>query len=333
MTPLVSVIIPCWNTEAFIQQCIASVLNQTMQDFEIIVVDNGSTDGSIRAIQALNDSRITLIELSENRGASFAREQGFLKSKGQYIQYLDSDDLISPQKLEKQIAAIMNQQNAIAFGDSCFFFDEENPWDKQPEPNHPFYFTSRDTLSFLLNLYGLNGRAGMIPIHAWLVPRSLIEEIGSWDLDLTVDDDGEYFCRVMLEASEIHFVNDAPVYYRKHRHRKSLSREQTLKGNKSAFAAAESKLQHCQKKHPEDLRIHKVFAKHFMELADINWPEFPSLTKAALRKVKELGGTPHVPHIGNPVLNRLKFLFGWKSMKWLSWKKNQLFPSSYAGQN
>jgi glycosyltransferase involved in cell wall biosynthesis len=327
MAPEVSVIIPSWNTEAFIQGAINSVLNQSMPDFEIIVVDNGSKDKSIFKIQEINDSRIRLIQLSDNKGASFARNLGLSHARGRFIQYLDSDDLISPQKLEKQIAAIKNRHNAIAFCDSCFFFDDENPWAKQSEPNHQFYFTTSDTLSFLLNLYGLNGRAGMIPIHAWLTPRSILEQIGTWNLNLTVDDDGEYFCRVMLAASEIQFVNNAPVYYRKHRQRQSLSREQTHNGNKSAYNANVLKLQHCLTKHPEDSRITRVFAKHFIELAYINWPEYPSLTKEALQKVRELGGTKHVPHIGNPLLDALKHIFGWKTMKWISLKKNSLFKA------
>lgn len=102
---LVSVIIPNYNGEHFIRKTLDSVLNQTYQYFEIIIVDDCSTDRSPEIIEEYSrkDSRIRLIRLIENGGVANARNQGILQAKGDYIALLDNDDLWAPDKLERQI--------------------------------------------------------------------------------------------------------------------------------------------------------------------------------------------------------------------------------------
>lgn len=324
MEPKISVIIPAWNAEKYIQETINSVLRQSWNNFEILVIDNASIDDTVKEVESFQENRIQVIQLTENKGASYARNIGLKQASGAYIQYLDADDLISPNKLRSQYEALRSYPDAIAFGNVCFFWDGENPWVKNHEPNNQFYYDSDTPLSFLLNLYGLNGRAGMVPIHSWLCPKSLLDAAGPWNESLTVDDDGEYFCRVILASGRLRFVPESLAYYRKFKHRKSLSREQTHASMRSSFIAIESKHQACLRYSPESEEVRKVFALHFMEFADITWPEFPDLTQMALRRVAALGGTDHIPLIGNPVLNKLKYIFGWKNMKWISWKKNQL---------
>lgn len=97
-----SVIIPVYNVEKYIEECLISVLNQTLKEIEIICIDDGSTDDTLRILNNLKeeDSRICIIS-QENKGLSSARNQGILKSKGQYIFYLDSDDKLELDALEK----------------------------------------------------------------------------------------------------------------------------------------------------------------------------------------------------------------------------------------
>lgn len=101
----VSVVTPVHNSENFIVEAISSVSNQTFKDFEHIIVDDCSTDGSVSKIKnaCLEDSRITLLELKENLGAAEARNLAIKSAKGKYIAFLDSDDFWSSEKLEKQI--------------------------------------------------------------------------------------------------------------------------------------------------------------------------------------------------------------------------------------
>lgn len=328
MKPEVSVIIPTWNTGFFIRETLDSVLKQTFRDLEVLVVDNGSTDNTAEVVQAIGDSRIRWIPLGKNTGAGPARQTGLESARGRWIQYLDGDDILSPRKIELQVNQLRNHPESIAFGNVCFFWDRNNPMDSKPEPNEPFYYSTDKPLDFLLNLYGMNGRAGMVPIHSWLSPAAVLAKAGPWNPKITVDDDGEYFCRVVLQAQSLIFEPESEVYYRKFRTRKSLSKESSLRGIQSLFQVWENKYQTCTQYAPQDKRIPAVFAKQFMEVADVSWPAYPSLTSQALKRVRELGGTTHIPHIGNPILNKLKHLFGWRTMKWISWQKNRLSASS-----
>jgi glycosyltransferase involved in cell wall biosynthesis len=105
MTPPVTVIIPVFNRAAVIGRAIGSVLRQSFTDFEVIVVDDGSTDGSVGAVLACRDPRIRLIRHERNQGAAAARNTGIAASAGRLIAFLDSDDVWHPTKLERQIPA------------------------------------------------------------------------------------------------------------------------------------------------------------------------------------------------------------------------------------
>jgi glycosyltransferase involved in cell wall biosynthesis len=101
--PIVSVIIPSYNHEAYIAECINSVLNQTFQDFEIIITDDASTDRTVQVIERFNDPRIKLFKHSINKGASVATNNCIRQSKGKYIAMLSSDDAWYPNKLDIQV--------------------------------------------------------------------------------------------------------------------------------------------------------------------------------------------------------------------------------------
>jgi len=103
--PTVSVIIPTYNRAHLIGRAIQSVLNQTYQNFEVIVVDDGSTDNTEEIVKGFNDSRICYIRHSENRGASATRNAGIEGAHGEYIAFLDSDDEWLPEKIKRQMQA------------------------------------------------------------------------------------------------------------------------------------------------------------------------------------------------------------------------------------
>jgi len=113
--PTISVIIPAYNAEDTIQETIDSVLKQTFTDFELIVVNDGSQDSTLETVSSISDSRIRVFSYS-NAGVSAARNRGISEARGEYISFIDADDLWTPDKLETQLAALQaNPQAAVAY--------------------------------------------------------------------------------------------------------------------------------------------------------------------------------------------------------------------------
>ena len=110
--PLVSVVMPLYNAEAYAERAIRSVMAQTMEDWELIVIDDGSSDASVSIAQALaaEDPRIRVEKNEKNMGVSRTRNRGIERSAGEYIALLDSDDVWYPEKLERQLARIAEEK-------------------------------------------------------------------------------------------------------------------------------------------------------------------------------------------------------------------------------
>ena len=121
---MISIIVPVYNAEKFIRETIQSVLDQTYTDFELILVNDCSKDGSVEAIKSFDDSRVILVEQEHNAGAYAARNRGLKEAKGRYIAFLDSDDCWEPQKLERELA-FMERENA-GFVFTGYEFADEN---------------------------------------------------------------------------------------------------------------------------------------------------------------------------------------------------------------
>jgi len=116
MHPKVSVIIPTYNRANFLRSAIQSVLNQTFKDFEVIVVDDASTDNTRQLIHEFVDDRICYIAHNKNRGGSASRNTGIESSKGKFIAFLDDDDMWMPTKLEKQLLLVnMNPEISVVY--------------------------------------------------------------------------------------------------------------------------------------------------------------------------------------------------------------------------
>ncbi len=98
---MVSVIIPCYNAQSWIRECLLSVLNQSYTNFEVLVIDDGSTDNSLEVANSCKD-RHTRVITQQNKGASAARNAGLNEAKGEYIQFLDADDLLSNTQMPGQ---------------------------------------------------------------------------------------------------------------------------------------------------------------------------------------------------------------------------------------
>ncbi len=124
--PKISVIMPAYNSEQFIAEAIDSILKQTFQDFEFIIINDGSTDNTVNIIKSFNDDRIVFINNSENNGIAIALNQGLKIAKGQYIARMDSDDIALPNRFEKQVSYMDKHPDVGVLGTQFEFFGEEN---------------------------------------------------------------------------------------------------------------------------------------------------------------------------------------------------------------
>lgn len=106
--PLVSVIVPAYNAERYVRDCIESIIRQTYRNFEIIAIDDGSTDGTLSALQAIQDNRLRVVALAKNTGLTNVRNRGVAESRGELIAWLDSDDISHPRRLQLQVEALQD---------------------------------------------------------------------------------------------------------------------------------------------------------------------------------------------------------------------------------
>ena len=124
--PLISVILPAYNVELYIKEAIDSVLNQTVQDFEIIVIDDCSTDATIEIVESIKDVRIRIIKKQQNNGLIDSLNIGFKESKGKYIARMDGDDISLPIRFEKQLEILQNNSDIKACGCWLQHFGKSN---------------------------------------------------------------------------------------------------------------------------------------------------------------------------------------------------------------
>ena len=208
MTPLVSILIPAYNAERWIADTIHSALAQTWPNKEIIIVDDGSTDGTLSIARQFRSASVKVVT-QENQGAPAARNKAFSLCQGDYIQWLDADDLLSPTKVEAQMRAAQqsaSKRTLLSCGWASF--------------RRRVAMASRVPTSLWCDLSPLEwmlrkweGNFHM-QTATWLVSRELTVNAGTWDTRLMGDDDGEYFCRVILASDGVKFVPNVTVYYR-----------------------------------------------------------------------------------------------------------------------
>lgn len=208
VSPKVSVIIPTYNCASMIAQCLDSVLNQTFKDFEVIVIDDGSTDDTERVI-APYKNRITYIR-QVNQGAAAARNRGIKEARGDYIAFLDSDDLWFPDKLEKQILFLaQHPEYDMICGNGVFFGGGEK--DGQPVITRKRVATIKKEGLTLKNIY----LKGLIYPSTMLVKKSVLDDIGGFDSNIPVCGD-RYLSLCFLLKHKAAFIDEALVKRRLH---------------------------------------------------------------------------------------------------------------------
>jgi glycosyltransferase involved in cell wall biosynthesis len=208
MAPLVSILIPAYNAEKWIRRTLKSALTQDYPNKEVILVDDGSTDQTLTIAKSFESGSVKVIN-QPNAGGPAARNKAFEHAQGDYIQWLDHDDLLAPNKISAQLQSLERVQNdkilcSCPFATFYYRIEKARPFESQLyqdlEPLDYFF------IKFSMNTYFQSA--------CWLVSRKLTELAGPWWEIRSPDDDGEYFCRVVRASEKIQFVPQAKCYWR-----------------------------------------------------------------------------------------------------------------------
>ena len=290
MKPLVSILIPAYNAEEFIADAIRSAIGQTWQHKEIIVVDDGSRDGTAEIARRFASKNVVFIS-KENQGAAATRNHAFQLSQGEYIQWLDADDLLAPDKIERQLAALRERDGKrILLSSSWGHFRYRT---KRARFVSTSLWQDLTPVEWLVRKMGENQH---MQTATWLTSRELAEAAGSWDRRLHFDDDGEYFCRVLLASKGTHFVPKARVYYRA----TPSSRVSHIgASNKKKDALVLSMKLHIQylRSLEESERVRKACLAYMQNFYVFIYPERPDLMAELQALAAELKGRLEEPEL------------------------------------
>jgi glycosyltransferase involved in cell wall biosynthesis len=207
MKPLVSILIPAYNAAEWIADTLESAVAQTWAHKEIIVVDDGSKDETLAIARRWVSRGVTVVP-QQNAGAAAARNMALSLSRGDFIQWLDADDLLAPDKIARQMEVQQHHgpRTLLSAAWGRFMYRPSRA-EFIPTP----LWADLPPVEWLIRKMAQNLH---MQTATWLVSRELTEAAGPWNTRLLGDDDGEYFCRVLLESEAVRFVPESRVYYR-----------------------------------------------------------------------------------------------------------------------
>jgi glycosyltransferase involved in cell wall biosynthesis len=206
--PLVSILIPAFNAQRWIAETIQSALGQTWPRKEIIIVDDGSSDHTLAVTKAFECNNIKVVT-QQNAGAAAARNRAFAECQGDYVQWLDADDLLGPDKIERQLLHPRSCDPTVLLSSSWAHFRSSI---SRANFRPTCLWSDLSPTEWLLRKLETNH---FMQTATWLVSRELTQKAGPWNSRLLGDDDGEYFCRVLRGSTATCFVPESKVYYRR----------------------------------------------------------------------------------------------------------------------
>ncbi len=290
MRPLVSILIPAYNAEKWIADTLRSAIAQAWSPKEIIVVDDGSKDRTAHVARQFEPHGVRVITQA-NQGAAAARNTAFGLSSGEYIQWLDADDLLSPDKIVRQMAVVKQAPNKRALI-SCGWGQFQYRHYRAKFVPTPLWCDLPVT-DWLVRKMGQNLH---MQTATWLVSRELTEAAGLWDTRLLGDDDGEYFCRVLLKSDGVRFVPGARVYYRA-----SGAGSLSYIGNSNRKREAQWRSMQLHIGYLRSLedapRVRAACVKYIENWLTFFYPERPDLIEEMQAVARELGGGLEMPRL------------------------------------
>jgi glycosyltransferase involved in cell wall biosynthesis/peptidoglycan/xylan/chitin deacetylase (PgdA/CDA1 family) len=305
--PLVSILIPSYNAQLWIAETLRSALAQTWERKEIIVVDDGSTDQTLAIARKFESKRVRVVT-QKNQGASSARNTALSLCQGDYIQWLDADDLLGPEKIARQMA-VLDQNVGKKTLLSSEFGKFLHRW-QRAEFVPSELWEDLSPAEWLLRKMGLNL---YMQTATWLVSRELSDASGPWDTRMLSDDDGEYFCRVLLNSNGTRFVPDARVYYRGFRSSSLAYVGRSDRKREALWLSMQLHIGYLRSL--EDTPKIREACLTYLQRNLVNfYPERADIVTQAEKAAADLGGQLQPPHLSWKY-SWIKSAFGWKAAK------------------
>lgn len=308
MKPLVSILIPAFNSEQTIAETIQSAIAQTWREKEVIIVDDGSRDRTMDVAQRFAAQGVSVVTKA-NEGAAATRNHALRLSRGDYIQWLDADDVLAADKIERQLAALPEKggEKILLSSPWAYFHYRTRAARFVPTP----LWEDLSPVEWLVRKMGQNLH---MQTATWLTSRQLAEAAGPWDTRLLSDDDGEYFCRVLLASEGTRFVREARVFYRVTASSR-LSRIGASDRKKDAMLISMKLHVQYLRSLEESDRVRNACLTYLQTWYDNFYPERPDLVAELQAIAAQLQGRLEVP--------RLRWKYAWmkpvlgrKTAKW-----------------
>tara|TARA_B110000211_G_C14091163_1_gene559166 strand:+ start:3940 stop:4950 length:1011 start_codon:yes stop_codon:yes gene_type:complete len=306
----VSVIIALYNAEKFIADTLFSVTNQTWKNIEIIVVNDGSKDASREVVERLDIPNLNLYN-RENKGQCAASNYGISKSSGELIKFLDADDILAHDCIEKMILKWREKPNRLVFGQWHYFVNDINHVKYNYSPLYKDFHNELDWYAKTIN-----SSEAMLAGWMWLIPKTILSNAGGWDERLHLMNDFEFSTRLILNSDGIAFAESA-----KHFYRKGLENAMTSSMNEkialSIFTGIKEAMGIILKKENSN-RMRKGFAYQFQKWVFQFYPNQKTITKKMKLIIIDLGGCEVKPE-GGMLFKLLNTILPWTWVKQLQY--------------
>lgn len=316
MNPLVSILIPAFNAQEGIADTIRSALGQTWPRKEIIIVDDGSRDQTLSVARQFASKDVSVVT-KENQGAAATRNHAFSLCQGDYIQWLDADDLLSPDKVARQMEALERSpgnKTLISSGWAYFMYRARKA-KFVPTP----LWCDLSPVEWMARKMEQNLH---MQTATWLVSRELTEAAGPWNTRLLGDDDGEYFARVLMASDGVRFVPEAKVFYR-------ISGPGCLsyigrsdKKMEAQFLSMELNIKYIRSLQDTD-RVRAACVTYLQNWLPNFYPERIDIFERAQQLAATLGGKLEVPRLSWKYA-WIKAIFGWSAAKRVQVRYNRI---------
>lgn len=318
MKPLVSVLIPCHNAARHVGAALDSILAQTWRNLEIIVVNDGSTDGSATVLEAYLKRGVKVLH-QKNQGQCAAANRALHEASGDYIKFFDADDLLNPGFIERQMTRLQGRTDAVASAEwGRFYGDDINSFQLNPQS----VWRDMDAADWLVEAW--QDARPMMQCALWLIPRQILERSGGWDEQLSLINDFEFFARVLCNSTQVLFTPGATLYYRSGI-KGSLSGQKSPNAVASAYASLRSGTDHLLARR-NDAAAKRSCANLLQDFNFTYYPAYQMMRTAMSAKVRELGGSNLRMKAGGK-MGWMSRIVGWRFARLLQRMYSQYFKA------